>query len=137
MCGSAKLKALQYVCRYVGMNASHRMRISVTVLDMTQLVRQSHSESWNEKGNITYKLFDIVSSLRNTICYLIIKRSRDRLLYTKKETNCVLFIASIWLHYFHLRENVLNENTVRTEGIQITLCFIMSYISLFRHCWFY
>ena len=137
MCGSAKLKALQDVCRYVGMNASHRLRITVYVLDMTQLVRQSHSESWNEKRNIRYKLFDIVSSLRNTIFYLIIKRSSDRLLYTKKETNCVLFIANIWMHYFYLRENILNENTVRTEGIQITLCYIMSYISLFRHCCFY
>ena len=104
MCGSAKLKALQDVCRYVGMNASHRRRITATVLDMTQLVRQSHSESWNEKRNITYKLFDIVSSLRNTIFYLIIKRSSHYLLYTKKETNCVLFIANIWLHYFYLRE---------------------------------
>ena len=37
---------------------------------------------------------------------------------------------------FSSRENVLNENTVRTEGIQITLYFI-SCISLVRHCCFY
>ena len=37
----------------------------------------------------------------------------------------------------HVNENVLNENTVRTEGIQITLYFIMSSISLVRHCCFY
>ena len=34
-------------------------------------------------------------------------------------------------------KNVLNENTVRTEGIQTTLYFIMSFISLVRHCCFY
>ena len=34
-------------------------------------------------------------------------------------------------------EKGLNENTVRTEGIQITLYFIMSSISLVRHCCFY
>jgi len=37
---------------------------------------------------------------------------------------------------FSTRENILNEN-VRTEGIQITLYFLMSYISLVRHCCFY
>ena len=35
------------------------------------------------------------------------------------------------------RENVLNENTVRTKGIQITLYFIMSSISLVKWCCFY
>ena len=44
----------------------------------------------------------------------ILKRSRDCLLYTKKETNCVLFIVNIWLRYFY----VLNENTITTEVIQ-------------------
>ena len=32
---------------------------------------------------------------------------------------------------------LLVENTVRTKGIQITLYFIMSSISLVRHCCFY
>ena len=32
----------------------------------------------------------------------ILKRSRDCLLYTKKETNCVLFIVNICLHYFYI-----------------------------------
>jgi len=32
----------------------------------------------------------------------ILKWSCDCLLYTKKETNCVLFIVNIWLHYFYL-----------------------------------
>ena len=36
---------------------------------------------------------------------------------------------------FTSRENVLNENTVRTESIQITLYFIMSSISLVK-TWF-
>ena len=31
---------------------------------------------------------------------------------------------------------VLNENTVRTEGIQITLYFIMNSISLLNYCCF-
>ena len=30
------------------------------------------------------------------------KRSRDCLLYTKKDTNCGLFIVNTWLHYFYL-----------------------------------
>ena len=37
---------------------------------------------------------------------------------------------------FTSREKVLNENTVRTEGIQITLYFIMSSISLVGDCYF-
>jgi len=38
---------------------------------------------------------------------------------------------------FTSRVNILNENTVKTEGIQITLYFMMSSISLVRHCCFY
>jgi len=37
---------------------------------------------------------------------------------------------------FTSRENVINENTVRTKVIQITLYF-MSFISLARQCCFY
>jgi len=32
----------------------------------------------------------------------ILKRSYDCLLYTKKETNCGLFIVKPWLYYFYL-----------------------------------
>jgi len=49
---------------------------------------------------------------------LALKRSLDCLLYTKKETNT-----------FTSRVNVLNENTVKTEGILITLYVIMSSMS--------
>ena len=51
----------------------------------------------------------------------ILKRARDCLLNTKKETNRV-FIYTIKYDCttFTSRLNVLNENTVRTEGIQIT-----------------
>ena len=38
---------------------------------------------------------------------------------------------------FTSRENVLNENTVGTEGIQIILYLIMSSIYLVRQCCFY
>ena len=38
---------------------------------------------------------------------------------------------------FTSRVNILNENTVKTEGIQIILYFMMSSISLVRHCCFY
>ena len=38
---------------------------------------------------------------------------------------------------FTSRVNILNENTVKTEGIQITLYFMVSSISLVRHCCFY
>ena len=38
---------------------------------------------------------------------------------------------------FTSRVNVLNENTVRTEGIQTTLYVIMSSISLGKYCFFY
>ena len=37
---------------------------------------------------------------------------------------------------FTSRENVLNENTVRTEGTQISVYFIMSPVSIVRHCCF-
>jgi len=33
--------------------------------------------------------------------------------------------------------NVVNKNTVRTEGIKINLYFIMSSISLVKNCFFY
>jgi len=36
-----------------------------------------------------------------------------------------------------LLPHVLNENTVRTEGIQVSLYFIMSSISLVKYCYFY
>ena len=87
------------------------------------------------------------------------KRSRDCLLYTKKEMvtwlspihkegnghvivsytqrrkRTVFYLCvNIWLHYFYL-QNVLNKNTVMTEGIQITLYSIIRSISLVRHCW--
>jgi len=45
--------------------------------------------------------------------------------YTLLIYNCTTFTS---------RENVLDDNTVRTEGIQITLYCIMSYISLVRQC---
>ena len=32
----------------------------------------------------------------------ILKPSRNCLLYTKKETNCSLFIVNTWLHFFYL-----------------------------------
>jgi len=38
---------------------------------------------------------------------------------------------------FTSRENLLNENTVKTEGIQITRYFIMSSLSLVRQRCFY
>jgi len=34
--------------------------------------------------------------------HIILKRARDCLLYTKKETNCGLFTVNTWLHYFYL-----------------------------------
>ena len=58
--------------------------------------------------------------------------------YTQRRKLTVVYLLLI--HYcttFTSRENALNENTVRTEGIQITLYFIMSSISLVRHCCFY
>ena len=82
-----------------------------------------------------------MTSLKIENCDLYIKRHRGlkyRLFYNgpvivsytqrRKQTVFYLFVT------FTSRENVLNENTVRTEGIQITLYFIMSYISLVRHC---
>ena len=37
-----------------------------------------------------------------SVLYQLLKQSRDCFLYTKMETNCVLFIVNIWLHYFYL-----------------------------------
>ena len=39
---------------------------------------------------------------------VILKRSRDCLLYTKKETNCGLFIVNT-LHYFYLTWKLLTK----------------------------
>ena len=61
-----------------------------------------------------------------------------------KEGNELCFICLLIYECttFTSRVNVLNEKTVRTEGIQITLYFIMSFVSLVRQCcsmkgWFY
>jgi len=59
---------------------------------------------------------------------MFLKRSRDCLLYTKMETNCSYSLLIHDCTSFTSREN---------EGIQITLYFIMSSISLVRHCCFY
>ena len=72
------------------------------------------------------------------LCNILI-RPRDYLLYTKKETH-IIVIYSPLNHdctTFTSRKNVLNENTVRTEGIQITLYLTLISISLVRHCCFY
>jgi len=52
-----------------------------------------------------------------------------------KEGNELCFIYTIKYDYttFTSRVNVLNENTFKTEGIQITLYF-MSSISLDKYC---
>ena len=58
--------------------------------------------------------------------------------YTQRRQLTVVY--SLLIHdctTYTSHENVLNENTVRTEGIQITLYFIMSAISLVRHCCVY
>jgi len=58
--------------------------------------------------------------------------------YTQKRKLTVVYLLLIHdCTTFTSRENVLNENTARTEGIQITLYFIMSSIFLVRHCCFY
>ena len=56
-----------------------------------------------------------------------------------KERNQPCFIYTIKYDYttFTSRVNVHNENTAGTEGIQITLNFIMSSISLVKFCCFY
>ena len=63
--------------------------------------------------------------------------------YTQRRKLTVVY--SLLIHdctTFTSRENVLNKNTVRTEGIQITLYFIMSsiylllYILVFIKTWF-
>ena len=48
---------------------------------------------------------------------IILKRSRNCLLYTEKETNGRVVIVNTWLYYINLTGNVLNENTVIIEGI--------------------
>jgi len=53
------------------------------------------------------------------------QRRKLTVVYALLNNDCTTFTSP---------ENVLNENTVRTEGIQITL-YVMS--SLVRHCCFY
>jgi len=55
-----------------------------------------------------------------------------------KEGNELCFIHTIKYEgtTFTSRVHVLNENTVKTEGIQITLYFIMSSLSLVKYCFF-
>jgi len=68
---------------------------------------------------------------------LILKRSRE---CSFTQTRKLTVFYSLLIHdctTFTLRQNVLKENTVRTEGIQITLYVIMSYMSFVRHCRFY
>ena len=75
------------------------------------------------------------------------KWSCDCLLYTKKETvtwlspihkegnePCFIYVLIYDCTTFTSCVNVLNKNTVMTEGIQITLYSIISSISLVRHC---
>ena len=56
-----------------------------------------------------------------------------------KEGNKPCFIYTIKYDCTTLTShvNVVNENTVRTEGIQITLYLIMSFISLVKYRCFY
>ena len=69
-------------------------------------------------------LFSIIIIIWWLYYLIILKRCFIYLLIYE----CTTFTSSV---------NVLNENTVRTEGIQITLYFIMSSISLVWHCCFY
>ena len=58
--------------------------------------------------------------------------------YTQRRNITVVYSLLIYdCATFTSRENVLDENTVRTEGIQITLNVMMSSISLVRHCCLY
>ena len=56
-----------------------------------------------------------------------------------KEGNkpCFIYMIKYGWTTFTVSVNVLNENTVRTVGIQITLYFIMSSISLVQYCCYY
>jgi len=53
-----------------------------------------------------------------------------------KEGNehCFVYLLIHDCTTFTSRVNVLYENTVRTDGIQITLYFIMRSLSLVEHC---
>ena len=50
---------------------------------------------------------------------------------------CFIYLLIYYCTTLISRVNVLNENTVRSEGIQITLYFIISSISIVRHCCYY
>ena len=53
-----------------------------------------------------------------------------------KQRSKLTVVYSLLIHdctTFNSRDNIINENTVITEGIQITLYLIMSSISLVRH----
>ena len=57
-------------------------------------------------------------------------------IHTQGNELCFIYTIKYDCTTFTSRVTVLNENTVRTEGIQITLYFKMSSISLVRQCCF-
>ena len=66
-----------------------------------------------------------------------LKLSRDTFPIHKEGNDpCFIYLLIYDCTTFTSRVNVLNEHTVRTKGIQITLYFIMSSISLVRYCCF-
>jgi len=78
-------------------------------MSMSPDTQISSVEMLTNERLILYYLYPgvpIFSLMQGTILLnicIILKRFRDRLLYTKKETNCVLFIVNIRLHYFYLK----------------------------------
>ena len=53
-----------------------------------------------------------------------------------KVLHCKIVFVKVESSIIEISVNVLNDNTVRTEGIRINLYFIMSSISV-RHCCIY
>jgi len=85
------------------------------------------------KQTVVYSLFVSYTQRRkqtvvDSLFVSYTQRRKQTVVYTLLIHDCTTFTS---------RENVLNENTVRTEGIQIIQYFIMSSISLVRHCCFY
>ena len=68
--------------------------------------------------------------------YVILKRSRDYLLYTTMEKNCVLFNVKPWLHYFYLTKILSESKVSKSLYILKWVLYLLLDIVVFIKTWF-
>ena len=89
-----------------------------------------------------------IDTARSTICKLCNSNVEQNIMYSKtvswlspihrkRNELCFIYLLIYFCTILTSSANILNEHTVRSEGIQLTLYFIMSAISLVWHCCLY